>query len=70
MIRDHALDVPFRTAKGGFRALVAALVAIVTRWAVRRRTRRALRDLPEHLLRDIGLSREAADAEARRPFWL
>jgi uncharacterized protein YjiS (DUF1127 family) len=32
-------------------------------------TRRALRELDAHLLRDIGLSREQALAEAERPFW-
>lgn len=35
----------------------------------RRRQRRALAMLGEHLLRDIGLTREQALAEARRPPW-
>ncbi|MGB8623557.1 MAG: DUF1127 domain-containing protein [Paracoccaceae bacterium] len=33
------------------------------------RQRRHLRDLPDHLLKDIGLTREAARAEAERRFW-
>ncbi|MFN3938589.1 MAG: DUF1127 domain-containing protein [Gemmobacter sp.] len=33
------------------------------------RTRRRLVDLDDHTLRDIGLSREQAEAEGRRPVW-
>ena len=33
------------------------------------RSRAALDDLDDHLLRDIGLTREQARAEARRPIW-
>ncbi|MFN3282329.1 MAG: DUF1127 domain-containing protein [Tabrizicola sp.] len=33
------------------------------------RSRRALAYLDDHLLADIGLSREEAAAEARRPLW-
>ncbi|MFN3576285.1 MAG: DUF1127 domain-containing protein [Tabrizicola sp.] len=33
------------------------------------RTRRTLAHLDDHLLADIGLSREQAEAEARRPLW-
>jgi uncharacterized protein YjiS (DUF1127 family) len=32
--------------------------------------RRALARLNDRLLRDIGLTREEADAEARKPFWI
>lgn len=35
----------------------------------RRRQRRVLEMLDDHLLRDIGVSREQALAEARRPPW-
>ena len=36
---------------------------------VLRRQRRTLARLDETVLRDIGISRKAAQAEARRPFW-
>lgn len=36
----------------------------------RSRQRQALRDLDEHQLKDIGLSRAAAMEEARKPFWM
>lgn len=38
-------------------------------WAERRRQRRALRDLDDRLLHDIGISRAAARDEAAKPFW-
>ena len=40
-------------------------------WAVRRRQRRALAALAEddHLLDDIGVSRDEARREAAKPFW-
>ncbi|MCI4665445.1 MAG: DUF1127 domain-containing protein [Neomegalonema sp.] len=38
-------------------------------WAQRRRTRRALAQLDERALRDVGLTRAEAMAEARKPFW-
>lgn len=41
----------------------------VTKWDMRRRTRKHLRDMPPHLLKDIGLDRHAAHAEATKPFW-
>ncbi len=43
-----------------------------SRWTAfwrRLRTRKALLDLDDAQLRDIGLSREQARAEALRPFW-
>ena len=41
-------------------------------WAERRRQRQALASLIEssdHLLRDVGLTREEARREAAKPFW-
>jgi len=47
--------------------LYAAVVA--TQWAQLYRSRQHLRDLDDHMLRDIGISPEDAEREARRPFW-
>ncbi len=38
-------------------------------WQERAKQRRALRELNDHLLKDIGLSRADAEHEARKPFW-
>ncbi|MDJ1007808.1 MAG: DUF1127 domain-containing protein [Paracoccaceae bacterium] len=38
-------------------------------WMALYRQRHRLSELPDHLLDDIGVSREAAEAEADRPVW-
>jgi len=54
----------------------AAVVTRVRGWLIalarmheRSCQRRTLRDLDDHLLRDIGVTREQAEGEARKPFW-
>ena len=49
--------------------LAVRFAVAVTTWDIRRRTRKQLRDLPPYLLKDIGLERHAAIAEASKPFW-
>ncbi|WP_026379656.1 DUF1127 domain-containing protein [Afifella pfennigii] len=50
-------------------ALGAKLHARLALMAQRRRTRRALLELTDTQLKDIGLSRADAYREGRRPFW-
>lgn len=51
-------------------AEVALVVAVtVTKWRMNRNTRRALGDLPDHLYRDIGVTKTQAEIEAEKPFW-
>ena len=38
-------------------------------WVRRRHDRRALSQLDDHMLRDIGFDRAQADEMASRPFW-
>ena len=45
------------------------VVRNVLHWNQRSRQRQALTDLDDHLLKDIGISRKAAAAEAGQPFW-
>ncbi|MGL5008788.1 MAG: DUF1127 domain-containing protein [Paracoccaceae bacterium] len=42
---------------------------LVTAWQDRSRTRRNLANLDPHLVRDIGLEREAVLTECEKPFW-
>ena len=53
--------------------LIASARLTVARWFARSRQRRALREIAErndfHLLKDIGVSQEAALREADKPFW-
>lgn len=50
------------------RGMIAVAVKMDT-WATRRKTRKALRDLPEHILFDVGLTREQARTESAKYFW-
>lgn len=50
-------------------AVLAALFAGLKGWYLTRRTRRQLLELSDAALEDLGLTRDAAVAEAIRPFW-
>ncbi len=45
------------------------LVDILFAWHERARQRRQLLSLSDHMLKDIGISRADAAAEANKPFW-
>ena len=47
----------------------AKLIAAVFRAIWLSRQRHALRELDDHILDDIGLTRSQAEQEASRPFW-
>ena len=47
----------------------SAIGKLLSAWRRNVGTRRSLETLPDHLLDDIGVSREAALREARKPFW-
>ncbi len=53
----------------GFGRALVALFDTVADWSERRRQRRALQALPDHLLHDIGVSRAEVAQEADKPFW-
>jgi len=42
---------------------------LLARWLDASRSRQTLEDLDEHLLRDIGITRDEAQHEARKFFW-
>jgi uncharacterized protein YjiS (DUF1127 family) len=46
-----------------------AVLDQLSAWRERRRQRRRLADLDDHLLRDIGLSRAEVELECHKPFW-
>jgi uncharacterized protein YjiS (DUF1127 family) len=50
-------------------SVLRKLIETMAVWIVRRRQRQALAELDDHLLDDVGLSREQAYREAARPFW-
>ncbi len=51
------------------RAMLGEAVVAPGLWARRRHERRALLQLDDHMLRDIGLDRFQAEETAVRPFW-
>jgi uncharacterized protein YjiS (DUF1127 family) len=59
----------FSWHRGGLSRLGGAAVRIVLFWLERSRQRRALAELDDRLLRDIGLTRDQARQECANPFW-
>ena len=52
-----------------WRDYLHAMAPALARYGARHTQRRALGELDDRLLADIGLSRSDAMAEARKPFW-
>lgn len=50
-------------------ALSLALGDTALTWLERRRERRLLHQVSDHLLKDIGVSRAEVEREAQKPFW-
>ncbi|MGH6900543.1 MAG: DUF1127 domain-containing protein [Geminicoccaceae bacterium] len=48
---------------------VVRAAAVGSGWLDRSRQRRQLAHISDHMLRDIGLTRADARAEAEKPFW-
>jgi len=74
--RWASLDVPLthapRRAKNRHIAPFTAIrliVAAIRRWRERTRSRQQLRELSDHVLRDIGLRRGDVGYEFPKPFW-
>jgi uncharacterized protein YjiS (DUF1127 family) len=53
----------------GLGVFVARLVEVTLDWQERRRQRRNLAMMDEHMLRDIGLSSADVEREVHKPFW-
>lgn len=72
LTQPPATHLAYLTAQNRIPAasIVAVRVAVMlSKWAMHRRTRLALKDLPDHLLRDVGLTRAQAHRESQRVFW-
>jgi uncharacterized protein YjiS (DUF1127 family) len=63
--------MPVRGGRGAMTPMVWLLhgVAMIEAWRSRARSRRALLEMPDAMLKDIGLSRADAWREGREPFW-
>lgn len=49
--------------------LLMGFAVKVARWEMNRRTRKSLEKLDDHLLRDVGLTQNAAQKEWDKPLW-
>lgn len=57
-------------AFGKIRRFIVKCLQIIVIWQERAEQRHALRELGDHMLKDIGVSHADAYKEARKPFWL
>ena len=71
--RVAAPRVPVAKPEGDLRSALRRRLSQIAQaflaWYDRARERRALMELSDHMLRDIGISRADARREAARPFW-
>ena len=49
--------------------LLSGLARLLAEWEHRARDRNKLAEMPDHLLKDIGISRSDAEQESRKPLW-
>ena len=66
--RRYIAQPTFGLRSAARRGLIRIAEAFLT-WHDRARDRRALMELSDHMLHDIGISRAAARGEAAKPFW-
>ncbi|MBB4314803.1 DUF1127 domain-containing protein [Roseospira marina] len=64
-----SVSVPYAVARSRHSAM-QAVAHVINLWRVRARSRAQLRTLDDRMLRDIGMSPDAADSEVRKPFWV
>jgi uncharacterized protein YjiS (DUF1127 family) len=48
---------------------LARLSEVLATWERRARERRMLREMSDHMLKDLGIPRPEAEREAGKPFW-
>lgn len=71
-VTEHPTHLAYLTNRPALPMVAEAAIGfavLVTKWSVRKRTRRQLSRLDAHQLRDIGLQREDAMREGTLPFW-
>ena len=73
MGKPYLLPIVGRAAKCENKSLTwtAGWLAVLGYWVVRSHTRKALADIvdDDHMLEDIGVTRQDASREAAKPFW-
>jgi len=67
--RDNPGFAPFPQTLSAWRDGAYRLLLLVDSWLERRRQRRSLLGLSDHMLKDIGVTRGEALREGAKPFW-
>lgn len=65
----HLDQVRANGRAASLQVLAAALMSLLAAWHGRLSERRALADLDDRMLRDIGITRAQASAETGKPIW-
>lgn len=68
-MKTFAISLPFVGSLGSRKASRPGPLARLHRMMALRRSRQHLAELPDYLIADIGLTRQAVVEEAQRPFW-
>ncbi|MCG6238250.1 DUF1127 domain-containing protein [Vibrio diabolicus] len=58
-----------RTLSADHQTVLQLIYSKLASWRRNYKTRRHLRELPEHLWDDIGLDEKEINSEVRKPFW-
>jgi uncharacterized protein YjiS (DUF1127 family) len=71
MVRSVSESIQIAPSQFAGRAqrVVLGLTLVLEAWGERRRQRHSLRELSDHVLKDIGIGRSEAEQEWRKPFW-
>lgn len=69
VVRGRGVTSAQRREGSGEQDALVRLVELIGLWSGRSRQRRALAELDERLLADVGVSRQAAQSEAKKWFW-
>ncbi|MCW8886728.1 MAG: DUF1127 domain-containing protein [Motiliproteus sp.] len=73
LVSRCGIDINNRDNQGEIKMLgielIRRILDFIQQLLRRYRTRRQLRDLDDHLLKDIGISRHQAQLESEKPFW-
>ncbi len=67
--QDNPRFAPFPQTSSAWRDGAYRLLLLMDGWLERRRQRRSLLGLSDHMLKDIGVTRGEALREGTKPFW-
>lgn len=67
---QQIIDFSFKTEVFSFKRFAKKYLMLLLNVYQKRQSRKGLRDLPDYLLRDVGLTKEQAHTELNKSYWL